>query len=718
MPRRPLPAWLTPPVALVVLVALLSAFVLTYAMDTTRATTEDEIWAIIGGRLMETDLRAWVFDTVIFNRGPERLTSLLFAAVNAVVPGVPGEFRVMHVIVTVAYFAAAFPLFWIGRRLGLTPWLACATAALGVAGPWMVFGATFLNTALGFPLTVLTAWAALRAATEPALRNDLLLVAVGSLNTLARTSHVAYAAVGVLGVMYALWLRRPAGEPVGRSLALFVPRFARAHPVLFAPCVAVLLFVVAAGPERLAGSAYDTGEPADLGFAWAELYERLAHWYSQLALTTGVIPYVVGAAWALREVVRPQDRATGTFAFVFLGLFLVFVYITGSHNSTIEERYVAPLGGLPLVAFAVALVRRRMWVPGTVVLAVLAAIAIVDQVGGVAPVTAFDFVTAPSRFVYTQAAVGRLTEWTGLGVDVAEIAIMVPVAAACVAVAVLLNRARRPAAGVPALLGALAVFLFASGAWVLERYEPATFPERSLGGVARVDAVAGDRPGAAFLYRYAPPERDALRFYLANTVYTFNRSTCCNIWVNDLPTLIAPDGRLPGDQRPTHLVRFAGFDQIGFDTTPVERTGYFGTDELGTDAIRVERFDGPPLAAFSIGGADWDGSLLATSEARVAVYEPTRRRTDRCAAIDVAAPDADARLRWRAGGRTGTVALRAATMRTVFLPVAGVEAITITGAGAAERPLRLGEAALARCDAATARATRARPAPSPPTPPA
>jgi hypothetical protein len=354
MPRRPLPAWLTPPVGLTLIVLLASAYVLSFAFDTTRFTTEDEIWAIVGGRLLEGDL-GLVTDTGIFNRGPERMISLLLAGVGAIVPGVPDEFRVLHVIIALAYFAAAFPLYALGRRLGLTPWVAVAAAALGVLGPWMVFGATFLNTSLGFPLTVALAWASHRAAMQPSLRGDALVLGIAGLNTLARTSHAAFAGAAVFAILYATWRRRPSGESAGTALVRLVPRTARAHPLIMGAAGLVVLFVLVAGPARLAGSAYDTGEPADLGFAPAELYERLVHWFSQLTLVGGFLPFVIGAAWALREIVRPQETSTGVFAVIWLGIFFLFVYITGSHNSTIEERYLAPLGGLPLLAFAVAL---------------------------------------------------------------------------------------------------------------------------------------------------------------------------------------------------------------------------------------------------------------------------------------------------------------------------------------------------------------------------
>jgi hypothetical protein len=175
---------------------------------------------------------------------------------------------------------------------------------------------------------------------------------------------------------------------------------------------------------------------------------------------------------------------------------------------------------------------------------------------------------------------------------------MVLAVAVTVALAVVLNRPRRPARGVAAVLAALFVFALVGGGYVLNRYEPATFPQRDLDRMPDHGPAGDGRP--VFLWRYSPPEREPIRYYLANLSLTFNRSVCCTIWVNDVPNILAPDGRLPDARAPRMLARFAGFHPAGFRSQLVERTAYYGTDDQGRDALRIERLLDGPRAAFTI----------------------------------------------------------------------------------------------------------------------
>ena len=686
---------LAAPVALGLFVLLVSAYVLTVALDTNKFTSVDELLVLEGGRLLADDFWFWITDTSFFVRGPERLTSVIIALPSALFDTTPDQLRGAHVLLTLVYFLAAFPLYGLMRGVGVSRGPAALGAAAAVVGPWVLYGATMLNVTTGFPLTAAFAWAAWRAASRPSVLGDVLVIAAAAANTLARTGHVPFAAVAVLAVVYATWISRPAGEAAGRSLLRLPMRLARRHPLLTAVAVAGALVLVVLGPARAVGSAY--APLADLRLPLEGMWNYAGHWLAYLSIACGVIPVLVGVPWLVRQIARPRSVETGTLGVVILGLFAVWVYVTANHTTQLEERYVAVLGGLATVAFAAAVFRRETWLAGTAVMSVLVGLALVARSAPNIGAEPFGYFVSPGRLFLDQVVLGRLDVALpgGRGYLLELVAVGAGILGLLVAFAAgrgarrLPGRLRPPAAFTTVLLVPFLLLGLAMGQNVLERYKPATLPELSFERMAWIEkASEGDR---AVVWAYDVGTEGPGRRYLAQLATYFNDNTCCGYWANDMPGAVGPDGKVPPrGATPEVLVRFTGYHPLGFATTTEATSTTYGPYEL-----RAERFRGPPEVAFSFDGPDPTGRLARDATARIALRDPARAAGG-CLTLDVFAgdPRRTSAYRLRAGSVTRAGTLRPGRSRTLSFPVEGVERASLAATGAA---LQLGEARIGPC---------------------
>ena len=78
----------------------------------------------------------------------------IFTAPCWLVGSVETGFRASMVIDSIAMSLAALPVYWLGRRLGLSTWLALAASALALATPSMFYSSWLLTEALAYPLFV------------------------------------------------------------------------------------------------------------------------------------------------------------------------------------------------------------------------------------------------------------------------------------------------------------------------------------------------------------------------------------------------------------------------------------------------------------------------------------------------------------------------------------------------------------------------------------
>lgn len=669
----------------------------------------DELYGVIGGRLLERDFLFWLTDFGLFNRGPERLVSILQVLPNALLSETPDELRAIHVVLALAYFSAVVPVYALARGLGLARWPAALVAALTIVTPWAVFGATLLTVTVGLPTNMLFMWAAWRAAVRPSLAGDALVLGAAALNTLARTGHAPFTVVALLAVLYAVWHRRPDGEPVLQGLLRLPLRAARTHPLLIGVFAAAALLVATLGITAIVGSAYSSASAVRL--PWGSIWFHLRDWFLQLTMATGYLPVLVGAPWLLWQLVRPASRETGVFAAVALGMFFVFVYVTSTHNSVSEERYVAVLAGLPVVAFGAAVFRREAWPLGTLVIGLLAARAIATF----APFTAVyegyvSYQVAPARLFFQQVGIGRATVLLpGGDTNVVLFATLMMVLAGLVVAVLCAPRVvrrlpalapRRTLVGVAAVvpvlvLGAMSAF------WVLDKYRDG-IPTTSYERMAWIEEATDGRP--AFMWANLTPETREGRIYTGLLAIHFNNPACCNLWINGLQDILLEDGRLPPaphrDPPPEYLVTYAGFQPLAFETRVVARSQLYGAD------MRVERFlELPARAAVRVEGAGPGGELPAGTPVDLRLFS-VARQPGRCVSVElVAPPEARRALRYRikAGRRVLAGRLAPGRTRTVQVPVRGAEQISFLAPDAAPRPpaapapLQLGELSVLRC---------------------
>lgn len=135
-------------------------------------------------------------------------TALLAPILTApawVVGSVATDFRVAQAIGALAMTLAAVPVYLLGRRIGLTPGLAYAAAALALVIPDMIYAGFMLSEPFAYPLVLAACLAGTAALTRPTRRNHILFLVLAVLAVLARTELAVLpaafvVAVGVFGV--------------------------------------------------------------------------------------------------------------------------------------------------------------------------------------------------------------------------------------------------------------------------------------------------------------------------------------------------------------------------------------------------------------------------------------------------------------------------------------------------------------------------------------
>ena len=559
--------------------AAVVAYVLTLALDTT-SFLNDEYGTVTGGRVIARDpVELFTATGGVFNRGPERLTSLLLAVPGAVFGSAAGELRAGHVLLALAYALVALPAYALLRGLEVPRWPAVGLAVVAVLGPWVVFGATLLNVTLAAPLTVLFCWAAWRAVVRPGVGAELAAVAAAALMTTARASHAVFFAAVVVAAVATAWWTRPDG-------ARFVAHLVRRNPVIVLVAVVGALALVVFGSSALAGRDY--ADAARLDFPLDAIWSALGWTTAVLTVAGGFVPMVLGGAWVLRQAVRPADVRAGAFAVIALTVFLAFVYLMGASGAQEQERYAAPLLALPVVALGAALFRRgEAWLPGTVAVGLLCALAVERNAledGG----------DALGRF-FSPALL-----WAA---DVPGT--LAAIVAAGLAVALVLVPRWRPAA--VALLVAVGVV---SAVRTLDAYEPATAPG-DLDGLAWADEAVGGAD--AMFWNYHWPAVGADRDVRTRQTLYFNASLCCAEASPAFEDYIAPDGRIErgDDPDPEYAVGHPGYRPYALAAKQVSRP------DVGGQRMRVERFPGDPVVAAEVEGAAEDGAVDGAATIRV-----------------------------------------------------------------------------------------------------
>jgi hypothetical protein len=663
--------------ALALVLAGAAAWFIHYGLQM-HAPLPDEFLPVVGARMMHDGF--WqTLTSPLFDRGPERLTAVAMWATNHLAGDTPGEFRAAHVAFSTAWVLAAIPTYALARGLGVRPWAAAIAGALAVITPFAVYASTLLNVTLAYPLAMALFWAIWRTTVRPSLGADALVLLVGALNVLTRTAHGPFIAVAAIAVIVQALRAGPPGETPWRAMRRLPARLFMAHPLLVVAGVAVLGAVVVVGPHGLVGSGYGSALPHGVALHDSNVLHKAALWLSVLTLGTAFLPMMVGGPWLVREALRPRAPETGAFAVVALSAFAIFLYT--SLVSTEEERYVAVLAALPIVACAAALTRRQGSLLGVAVAGVLLTRAVVTT-GLMSTGDPYSFFTGPARQFFTRVVAGQLAAHLPVAkVHVATIALLLALGGALIAVAAMSPRPRLTtgvrAVAFGAVLALVCALSVAGSDYSARKfYSTAGLPGTPWSQETFIDRATGQKVSHIYGYNMT---NDLV--YEAQLAQFFNHTYAT--FGGDMVGGIEPHtGVLRGAGLGPWLVTFDTYHPVVFDGTKAASSTVFGPIP-----VVVQRSSDPPRAALRFRGLDAAGWLRAGRSARMDVFAPAARR-GRCLEVDLLSPAGGRPSRWAldapGGNLRGQVA--AGKFGTVRVPLAGARTVTLRASGGGTLP--------------------------------
>ncbi|HEY5661150.1 MAG TPA: glycosyltransferase family 39 protein, partial [Gaiellaceae bacterium] len=305
----------------------------------------------------------------------------------------PAAETAAHALNALLLPSAAWPAYLLARAVTRSRPAALAAAALTVFTPWLVLTSTLLTENAAYPAFVWAIYLAHRALTGPSKRNDALALLGLGVAFFARTQLIVLAAVLPLALLL------HAG-----------PRAAvRRHPLLAG---AYALGLAGAGLLFWAGSlgvvvgnyaVPFSGDVLPSGLA-ASAAEHLVH----VVVGAGVVPFVLGTAWALVVLARRREEPAHAFAALFavcvplMSVEVASFDLRFTPHAFDQDRYLFYLVPLFAVATAAALTTReafRAIAPTSLVLTAVVCW-LVLQFGGYDDKTVI-FWAAPAAAVHT-----------------------------------------------------------------------------------------------------------------------------------------------------------------------------------------------------------------------------------------------------------------------------------------------------------------------------
>jgi hypothetical protein len=220
---------------------------------------------------------------------------------------VPDNFHAAHLFNAWLMSSACIPAFLLTRRVTSRLWAAWFVAVLSVCMPWILYSSFLLTEVVGYPAFLWVALAAQRTIVAPSARNDLTALLALIVGFFARTQFIVLVVVVPIAIAAydAPRVRRAGLAAAVRARSVLIG----AYGLLLAGAVALL----AIGKLSQVGGVYRSfllGDllPHGLGSSFVE---HLA----MLSLGLGILPFLVGAAWLLANLVRPAaDSERHAFA--------------------------------------------------------------------------------------------------------------------------------------------------------------------------------------------------------------------------------------------------------------------------------------------------------------------------------------------------------------------------------------------------------------------
>jgi hypothetical protein len=374
----------------------------------------------------------------------------------------PHDVRSAHLFNAWLMTSACIPAYLIARRVVGRP-LAYAAAALSVAMPWIVYTTMLMTEVAAYPASLWALLAIERTVVRPSWKADGVAVAGLALAFVGRTELLVLVFVPPPAIL-AYELGRVRGSRPAERFRLGVRRAVAAHPVLAVVYVALLGAGIAAElAGRLSAVVGVYGIYAQQNTLFpAGTFGSLATHVALFALGFGLLPFLVGAAWLLANVVRPAvDAERHAFACV-AGFALLAILFQGTnfdvrYTGFVHDRFLLYLVAPVVIGMCCALESARK---PRVSLAFVTTVTVVGFATGSFPAYTWQLFPALTPDSPMSGILRRLVDETGslhrTRIDLSVAAVLL--AAAFAAAAALLRRT-------PLVLGTLG-FAAAAMTWL------------------------------------------------------------------------------------------------------------------------------------------------------------------------------------------------------------------------------------------------------------
>jgi len=267
---------------------------------------------------------------------------------------VPGSLDQAHALNAWIMSSACIPAFLLARRVTGRRLLAYALALLTVCLPWIVLSSFLLTEVVGYPAFLWAVLAMQAAIASPSRRNDVLALLAIGLAVFARTQFELLLIVLPVALLLVEGGRgHGVREAVRRHVVLAV---AYAVLVLGAVVLAALgSFSRVLGTYR--GALEGQLVPGGVARSFVEHT-------ATLALGLGILPFVVGIAWLLANMVRPpggESQAFACLATVTVAAVALEVTVFDQRfgEGSVRDRYLFYVAPLVLLGFLCALADTR-----------------------------------------------------------------------------------------------------------------------------------------------------------------------------------------------------------------------------------------------------------------------------------------------------------------------------------------------------------------------
>jgi hypothetical protein len=279
----------------------------------------------------------------------------------------PAAATAAHVLNGFLLASAAWPAYLLARSVTRSRAAATVAALLTAFTPWLVLSTTLLTENAAYPAFVWAVYLCHRAIADPSAKRDMAALAALLLAFLARTQFFVLALalpLSLLGHELTFIAFAPDGDTWWLRLRSRLKRALALHPVLFsfygAACVAAVGLAAASSLGAVVGN-YAVPFRGDL--VPSGIWHSAAVHLDYVVIGGGILPFVLGASWALTTAVRPEGRGTHAFAWLLLMLVPLLTFEVASFdlrftpNAFVQDRYLFYLTPLFAIATGAALVR-------------------------------------------------------------------------------------------------------------------------------------------------------------------------------------------------------------------------------------------------------------------------------------------------------------------------------------------------------------------------